>query len=293
MRILSVRGCVLRIHPLFPVLLLFLSVSGAYHFVAAYLIVLLLHESAHLLCAVALHIPVAQIELTPFGGSMQIPFVEALPRRKAFLLSSAGILCNLLVGTAAFILSVRLSILHPFLLYFIQCNLLMLCINLLPVLPLDGGRMLLALLSKYFDRSLILHILLTAGRALSASLLLFGIYKALLGSFRSFPVLLAFYLLYAAAIEEKTGVSRYLASFMARRIRIEKHKTLPVCALCAAASMPVFMLLPQLHPGAYHIIYIIDENSLSVIGQLRENELLSAVLDHAERPLHEIVHSPQ
>ena len=29
MRILSVQGCILRIHPLFPVLLLFLSVSGA------------------------------------------------------------------------------------------------------------------------------------------------------------------------------------------------------------------------------------------------------------------------
>ena len=293
MRILSVHGCVLRIHPLFPVLLLFLSVNGAYYFVAAYLLVLFLHESAHLLCAVAMHIPVAQIELTPFGGSMQIPFVEALPRRKAFFLSSAGVLCNLLVGTFAFIISIRLSFLHPLLLYFIQCNLLMLCINLLPVLPLDGGRMLLAILAKYFDRSRILHILLTAGRVLSAALLIFGIYNAFLGSFRSFPILLAFYLLYAAAIEEKTGISRYLASFMARRIRIEKHKTLPVYALCAAASMSVFMLLPQLHPGAYHIIYIIDENSLSVIGQLQENELLSAVLDHAERPLHEIVRHPK
>lgn len=290
MRILSVHGCVLRIHPLFPVLLLFLSVSGAYYFVAAYLIVLLLHESAHLLCAVAMHIPVAQIELTPFGGSMQIPFVEALPRRKAFFLSSAGVLCNLLVGTFAFILSIRLSFLHPLLLYFIQCNLLMLCINLLPVLPLDGGRMLLAILSKYFDRSRVLHILLASGRVLSGILLAFCIFKALLGSFHSSPILLACYLLYAAAIEEKTGVSRYLASFMARRVRIEKHKTLPVYALCAAASMPVFMILPHLHPGAYHLLYVIDESSLSVIGQLQENELLAAILDHAELSLRDFFH---
>lgn len=289
MRIGSVRGCIIRIHPFFIFMLIFLCIGGAAWPVAAFLITLILHETAHFLCAVLMRLSVAQIELTPFGGSMQIPLIEALPAKKAFFLSCAGPLCNLIFLLFSLLISSHLSCWHPFLLRFIQCNAVMLCINLLPVLPLDGGRMLLAFLSKHFGRSQIMRIFLIFSRTIALLLILTGLFLSFRGTSRFSFSMLGIYLLYSAAIEEKTSVSRYLAAFMARRLRFEKQKTLPVHTLCASASLPVFMLIGHLHPGAYHIIEVVLEDSFRPIGQIREEKLLSCILDHSCQTLSEII----
>lgn len=289
MRIGSIRGCVIRVHPLFPCMLIFLCVSGAAWPAVAFLSALVLHESAHFLCAVRMHIPVTQIELTPFGGSMQISLVEALPPKQVFILSAAGPVCNLFLLCVSLLVAWRFSAFHPGLLSFIQGNAAMLCINLLPVLPLDGGRMILAVLSRYFNRTQLLRIFLLCGRLMALLLILTSFIASLQGMPCFSFAILGVYLLYAAALEEKTGVSRYLAAFMARRIRFEKHKTLPVQALCAASSLPAFMLIGQLKPGAYHVVHVIEEASLRPLGELNEADLLSCILDHSSLTLGEMI----
>lgn len=289
MRIGNIRSCLVRIHPLFAAMLVFLYFGGAAWSVAAFLAVLTLHEGAHFACAALLKIPVTQIELTPFGGSMQIPLIEALPPRHALALSGAGPACNFLLLCLSVLLSWRFSVFHPFLLSFIYGNLIMLCLNLLPVLPLDGGRMLLALLSKHFSRARLLGIFLTVSRLLALLLIAAGFVLALRGVFCFSLILFGVYLLYAAAIEEKTGVSRYLASFMARRLRFESRKTLPVQAICAASSLPAYMLINQLRPGTYHTVCVVDESTLRPLGYLHEEMLLSCILDHSTATLGEVL----
>lgn len=287
MKIFTIRGCAVRVHPLFFIMLVFLCIGGAHTLVLAFFAVLLLHEAAHCLCALYLHIPIAQIELTPFGGSMEIHQVDALPPGKAFLLSCAGPLCNTFFIAVSLLIVWRYALFNDVLIYFIQCNLFMLLLNLLPVLPLDGGRMLLALLTKWFDRTRILRILLTFGRLLSVFLIVAGFV------FMHFSlVTLGCYLLYTAAIEERTGASRYLAAFISRRIRFEKQKTLPVQSLCVSSALPVFMLIPHLHPGAYHVIEVLQEDTLMHLGQIRDDVLLSAILDQSHLTLGELLSPP-
>ncbi|MBR6786316.1 MAG: hypothetical protein IKM26_00155 [Clostridia bacterium] len=285
MRLFSIRGCVIRVHPLFPLMLLIMCFGGAPWAAAAFLATLFLHESAHFLQALKLQLPISQIELTPFGGSMQIPLIDTLTPRQHFLLSSAGPACNALFLIPALFISWRYAIFHPFLLHFIECHAVMLCINLLPVLPLDGGRMLLSLLSRRMERHQVLRVLLIAGRIFAVALILAGTLFSLCGRPRLSLILLGLYLLYAAAIEEKTSTARYLASFMARRIRFEKHMLLPVHMLCVSASMPVFMLIAHLRPGAYHIVTVVEDVSSLPIGQLHEAALLSALLTCSNAPL--------
>ena len=284
MRVASVYGCALRVHPLFLTMLFFLGVSGAGSLVLAFSFVLLLHELAHCLCAIHFRIPIAQIEFTPFGGSMQLHQIDALPPGQAFIISCAGPFCNLLLLFISLFVSWRFSLFDPLLLYFIQCNIVMLCVNLIPVLPLDGGRMLLSLMTKRFDRARVLNILLTLGRLLSVALIIAGLFTTQLSL-----IMLGCYLLYAAAIEERTGTSRYLAAFIVRRIRFEKHKTLPVHFICASSTLPVFMLIPHLRPGAYHIIEILQEDTLAPLGQIKEDALLSAILDQSQLTLGEVL----
>lgn len=287
MKIFTVRGCAVQVHPLFFIMLVFLCIGSAHILVLAFLTALLLHEAAHCLCAVYLHIPIAQIELTPFGGSMEIHQVDALPPGKAFLLSCAGPLCNTFFIAVSMLIAWRYAFFNDMLIYFIHFNLFMLLLNLVPVLPLDGGRMLLALLTKWFDRARILRVLLTFGRLLSILLIISGFVLMQLSL-----ITLGCYLLYAAAIEEKTGISRYLAAFISRRIRFEKQKTLPVQSLCVSSALPVFMLIPHLNPGAYHVIEVLQEDTLMHLGQIRDDVLLSAILDQSHLTLGALLSPP-
>lgn len=278
MKIAVFHGTVLRVHPLFPLLLLLYLIAGQGAMIAAYLLALSLHEGGHLLVARRLQLPISQIELTPLGGSMQIDFADGLQGKKAFLLAAGGVCVNALcLLFCAF--SPAGAAHSAFLVFFCTANAGMLAVNLLPILPLDGGRMLLSILSHFFDRARVFAILLLLGRLAACALLLTSAYYALRGAWRPLPAILGCYLLYAAALEEKHGVSRYLAAFFARRMKLERGQALPLQCLCAAPATMLYHLLPQLQPNAYHMVLVVDEDAHSLRGTVDESRLLQAAVN--------------
>ena len=290
MKLFSLRGTVIRMHPLFPVMIFLFFLYGKPSAACAYLLVLLLHESAHWLAAQGFRIQIAQLEITPFGGSMQTDLTAALPPARAFILSCAGPCANLFLLLLGFLLfKYDVVAVNEFGMYFSSFNILMLLFNLLPVLPLDGGRMLLAILSAKAGHKRVMHILLIAGRIMAVVLVLSGALLCVRGKSTFSFCILGFYLLYAAALEEKNGTARYLASFIARRVQFEKNRTLPLQHIAANADSPLFMLLPHLRPGAYHIIEVLRPDVMTSLGQLNEEALLDAVLHNSSLTLGEVL----
>ena len=280
MKICTLYGTTLRVHPMFPVLLVFYMMAGHGLLIAAYLAALLLHEAGHWYAAGRLRLSVAQIELTPFGGVMQIGQGNAVTGPGGFRLACAGVLVNLIF----FLLSaclLRRSV-SPFLLYFALAHLSMMLINLLPVLPLDGGRMLLSLLSLRFPPERIWRPLLIAGRVLCALLMVYSLVLALCGIFRPFWMILGCYLLYASVQEEKQSTARYIAALFSRRYRADSGAALPVQHICVGGDMPLYLLLPQLDPRAYHMVSVLDDSARCITGTITETQLYQALLEQPE-----------
>ena len=291
-KLATIRGMTLRIHPLFLSWLLLSLAMGRGVMAIAGILALLLHELGHIYAARRLHLPISQLELMPFGGCMQMELSDGLSGFPAFFLASAGIAVNFLCSLACV-----LRLFHvpsdSFTLYFLLSHLSMLLVNLLPVLPLDGGRMLLALLSIFMARSLAFRWLLLAGKLFSALLIAFSLMRAIGGAFRPFFMLLGFYLLYAAVQEERHGFSRYLAAFCARRLRLERGQALPVQTVCAHPDTLLCQLLPQLRPGAYHIIAILDDNACAVRAALDEQHILQAAAQSPASSLRKLIPAKQ
>ncbi len=112
----------------------------------------LLHELGHSLAAKRYGIPVFRVVLFIFGGVAQI---GQRPRRPAeeLVVALAGPAVSLIIAAACFVASkhvhgqslvprVATALLH----YLTIINIGVLCFNLLPGFPLDGGRVLRALL---------------------------------------------------------------------------------------------------------------------------------------------------
>src|SRR5215475_6087328 len=106
----------------------------------------LVHELSHSLVALAFGLPVRRILLYPLGGFSEIEREPPTPGRE-FLVSAAGPLISLALAAGGFGLD---HAFHPdwvpgvLLGQLVVANLLVGVFNLLPGLPLDGGRMLRA-----------------------------------------------------------------------------------------------------------------------------------------------------
>ena len=103
-----------------------------------YLFALILHELAHMLIASKRGYKIKYVKLSMFGLSVQLD--EEIASQDAFAINIAGPLCNLILSVVCLACFVIWPSLNGVLNRFCSCNLVLAFFNLLPVYPLDGGK---------------------------------------------------------------------------------------------------------------------------------------------------------
>lgn len=108
---------------------------------------LLLHETTHLVFAELFGYPIQEFKLTPLGGCMAIDDLMTLYPVAEFVIAAAGPFSNFLMVGGVWYLGL-LDVKSPWLDNWAHWNWLLGTVNLIPAVPLDGGRVLHALLKK-------------------------------------------------------------------------------------------------------------------------------------------------
>lgn len=129
------------------------------------------HEAAHLCAAWLLKVNISEIRLMPFGGSARMENPYHLPPLRLMAVAAAGPAANflmmMLVSSAAnwklIHFETARSLLEP--------NLVLFLFNLLPALPLDGGRIMTAVAAHILDENRAVRAGIACGRALAALLI--------------------------------------------------------------------------------------------------------------------------
>jgi Zn-dependent protease len=229
LKLFSVRGVDVRLHITFPLILLFAALqfgllagnaAGAIFGLGAITILfalVTLHELGHTFAAQHYGIEVKQIVLSPLGGVAQLREMPERPTQE-LVIAAAGPAVNFAVAglmVAAAVLfgwglpnvATGLPVggdFGPLALfnYVFVANLVLAAFNLLPAFPLDGGRILRALLALRLDYGRATTLAAGVGRVAAVAL---GIYGFLNGAI--FSVLIAFFI-YSAAGQE-AGYVRY------------------------------------------------------------------------------------
>ena len=131
----------LSIHPLF-FLFVALSVFGGFWGIAAALLAaVLLHEYSHAIAARSFGVRTHQIRLLPFGAQVEID-AALLPTHKRVIILLSGSLGN--IAAALLIGGLLWTFPNLFLLWevLIIANALPAILNLLPIYPFDGGKII-------------------------------------------------------------------------------------------------------------------------------------------------------
>ncbi|MBX5437201.1 MAG: peptidase M50 [Alicyclobacillaceae bacterium] len=267
-----------RVHPLFAALVVLAAAAGLWLPVVVLFLIVFLHELAHAAVADALGCTVEEVTLLPFGGVAKLSFGDGgfIPRREAAI-AIAGPAVNFVLAAVAWCLQVLGIWSVDFGHAVVEINLWMAVFNLLPGLPLDGGRVLRAARSRQvgFERAtregyrmalwIAFALLLTAGAAMWSGYPHLGM--LVLGVF-----------LLTTAWSGRRGVSMELVRFLDAKRRAAGGRAQVVRALAAPEQATVRDAVMEFAPDRYHMVYVLDEHG-QVRDILEEGELLQAVFE--------------
>jgi len=220
-------GVPIRLHFTFVLLLIYLIVtglgspnqSGLYY--AIYLVTLfasvLAHEFAHAIVGSRYGIKTLEIVMFPIGGVSRL---QRNPKpSEEFWIAAVGPLTNLLISIALYAclyfnhlpVSGKAIFLEPSDSNVIDriaaANLILAAFNFIPAFPMDGGRMLRAILTKFKSEEEATRIAAWTGRMLAISM---GLYGLLYSYF--LLVFVAFFVYLGAAQESAAAMGRSLTT---------------------------------------------------------------------------------
>ena len=277
----------LCIHLAFPLIILLSFVLGYGALVGWMLLVLWVHEFSHALAARALGLTVRKVEFMPFGGVAQIDeIIDTQPWKEA-IIALAGPLSNLLMILLA-VMGVRKGWWTGAQIQtFVRCNYALLLFNLLPALPLDGGRVTKALLTPILGLSRSTRLLSLLGMMVASALLALGVVSLFYGVMNITLFFTGAYLFYAAAAAREGVVAQMVYRLSQRAQRLQRAGSLPVQWLAVSQDLPISQLPSKLSSSHYHMLLVIG-NCLEPEGVLPESQLLSALADHKGQTIREM-----
>lgn len=222
----SVRGINIRVHITFPLILVWAAIQfgvltrqgatgAAFGIIVTLLLfaIVILHELGHSIAAQNYGVPVKQIVLLPIGGVAQLARIPEEPAQE-FVIAIAGPFVNFglaivmfIAGLAAGVDSVLSNPLriagllgevspNAIFTYVFASNLFLGVFNLIPAFPMDGGRVLRALLATRLNYARATRIAVVIGQSMAW---LLGLWGFLNGGF--FLILIAVFIYMGASQE--------------------------------------------------------------------------------------------
>lgn len=283
----------IRIHPLFILLLVGAFAAGLFRDALVLFIIVILHELGHAAAANELGYVVEQVSLLPFGGVAKLRYGDMgfHPRDEA-IVAIAGPFVNLVLVILAFVFFIAGIWSEDFYHLVLKMNLWIVVFNLLPGLPLDGGRILRAARSRSIGFEPATREAYRVALMISIILVCIGGF-ALWSGHPHFGILILGVFLLLTAIagrrDSRMETMRFLDSIRQNRRRGPQI----VRAIALKKSDPIRDAVIQFAPDRYHMVYVLSDDSRveRVIG---EKQLIHCVFDgHWLTPVGDILDTSQ
>ncbi len=271
-------GVNLRVHYFFLLPLFAWAIGGQLAEGLLAFLAVFLHELGHLSAARAIGWTPREVVLLPFGGVASVEEELGLDPAAEVRVALAGPWVNIVIIGAVVIWRANFGG-HPALDFFLETNIMLAAFNMLPALPLDGGRIFRAhLVREHGFRSGTVRAA-RVSKACSLALLLLGLGLFFFSS-QSVSLLVMAVFLYISAQRVRRQAPYQLMAYLAGKQReIAVSGSMPTVTLAVAPDALGGDVLMQLVPKKYHLLYVIDRAGC-LQGVISEQHLLQGVIDH-------------
>jgi len=283
----NIAGIGLFIHWTFSLLILFIvyvnykagqnatQILWSVLFVLCIFLTVLLHELGHALTAKKYNIKTKDITLLPIGGLARL---ERLPEKPSeeLMVAFAGPLVNIAL---AFITSLFITIPNTseelvaqlangvnsnnFFINFYLVNFVLAFFNLIPAFPMDGGRVLRALLSYKLERHLATKIAARIGQVLAVGFIFLGFYS------NPFLIFIGIFVFIGAQIESEYTESKHmLKGYTVRDVIMKQY---PIIDYNETLETAVKLMLDSQNKH-----FLVTENGIPM-GTLNREQIIEAL----------------
>ena len=239
-----------------------------------------LHELGHSFAAKLFNIETKDITLLPIGGVSRLETLPEKPKEE-LIVTFAGPLVNIVLAfiTGLFIsfpatseaLAQELSVgvnANNFFLNFFIVNIILAVFNLIPAFPMDGGRILRAILSFKFERHVATKIAARIGQFLAMGFILLGFF------YNPFLIFIGIFVIMGAQMESKYADSKYsLQGYKVKDVLMKQYLTID-------SAEPIKTAVDLLLDSQSKIFLITDNNQ--PVGTLNRDQIIMALSEKGE-----------
>lgn len=277
-------------HPALVVFTAYAFLIGQGRLMICAVISVLLHESAHAVAASLLGQHPQYIELTPLGAMMMLEDEMKLGKIRRFIVLMAGPALSFVICYAMIELSSCGMINQTLGHMLFACNLGILMINLIPALPLDGGRILVLVLEFIFPSGKVYSIMKFMGSLIGLLLIILNVYVSVYsGGWNLSLACAGCCLLYAAARATTSKAMAELRAIIDRKIFIEKKGCIGIKAYMVTHSKELRKLVSNLPTRRYAVFHCIENGSMKYIGWMDESMLIEQYFIAPEQTISEAI----
>ncbi|GAB6180002.1 M50 family metallopeptidase [Desulfotomaculum defluvii] len=278
MRVGCLQGIEVRLNPLFLVLLGLFFVAGILEKGLIIFGLVLFHELAHTLVAKMLGVSVINIEILPFGGVARMGGEMSVQPGKEIAVALAGPVSNIiLIGLTMGLKNYGIWS-EEFGPYFLQINVMLAFFNLLPALPLDGGRVLRSLLATHVGVSQATLTAARIGQVTSVGIILLGVIGFLQRLVGLDVMIIALFVLYAATKEKNLAPYLFVRHLAHKKEELIQSGMLPVEQLATMEDVPIREIVSQFLPQKFHVILLFNRQ-MEFQGQISEAQVVDALFN--------------
>lgn len=273
----KVAGVKFRFNIIFLALCIMYTLLGMGLEILVIVASVLLHEIAHTIMGKALGIKVEEIELLPFGGQAKLEDFTGLEPEREIYVALAGPLISISLALSLYFLGLAGE--YDIVSYLIKINFLLGVFNLLPALPLDGGRILRSLLSPLKGFRQATYISASLGKFIAMAIAAYGGLRLYTGDYSGINFVLIGILLFWAAHREKNLLMFAFMRFLVNKTGELKTKGfLPGEQIVSKRDTLVKDILHISRPLSYMLVFVVDDNN-NIISIKTETELIEALLE--------------
>lgn len=239
--------------------------------------VVLLHEMAHIAAARWFGVNVSDVELLPFGGVSRIGGEVVFDPSREVYVAAVGPATNLLLfglGTALKNNGLWDNDLGPF---FLQCNLMVAAFNLLPALPLDGGRVYRAYLARRIGFKKATYRAAWWGQFWGVAIVLGGTAGLAAGMSGVDIVVTGLFLLYAATNEKSLASYHFIRHLAQKKKELASAGVLPGETLVSFDTVRLGDIIRLFIPKRFHLVLLVDQD-YQYHGVVSEAQIVDALL---------------
>lgn len=247
------------------------------------------HELFHLFAALLLSVKIKSIIIMPFGVTLRLADSLIKSPSKEIAVAISGPFANLVMIAVAKIMESMYIWSGANLFLFVYLNAIMFFINLLPCMPLDGGRVFKAFFVGKIGYINTVSFQRKVEKVIICILGFLGLILLIITKLNISLVMIAAFLAFNMVGEENKKNYIMMRELTHYKDKLKNRKYMQTKYLTAREDIKAGELLRRFGYDSFYIVNVADEN-LSVRSAVTEADVVSAIERHGfEVPLWEIV----